>query len=158
MAVSAYLGARCCDFNSAIFFNLFFQFFVDGRLEFADGAAFQASDVNVIARAVAFVKMLIAAQVQQVKLIDQSIAFQQIERAVDRDAMDSRIDFYGSIEDGASIEVALGAVHHLENDFSLAREANTPLSESFLQTAGALVGVDAFAGGDSMCGGGHGAV
>jgi hypothetical protein len=30
--------------------------------------------------------------------------------------------------------------------------------ESFLQTAGALMGVDAFAGGYSMCSGGHGAV
>jgi hypothetical protein len=158
LAVSAYLGARCGDFNSAIFFNLFFQFFVDGRLEFADGAAFQASDVNVIARAVAFVKMLIAAQVQQVQLIDQSVAFQQVERAVNRDAMDSRIDFYGSIEDGTGIEVTLGAIHYLENNFSLSGEADTLLGKSFLQPAGALVGVDAFAGGDSMCGGGHGAV
>ena len=114
--------------------------------------------MDVIARAVAFVEMLIATQVQQVQLVDQAVAFQEIERAVDRDAMDSRIDFYGAIEDGAGIEVALGAVHHLENYFSLAREANALLGERFLQTAGAFVGVDAFAGGDSMCGGGHGAM
>ncbi len=83
--------------------------------------------MDVIARAVAFVEMLIAAQVQQIELIDQAVALEQIERAVDGDAMDARIEFLRAIEDGAGIEVALGVVHHLEHDFSLARQAHAAL-------------------------------
>ncbi len=128
------------------------------RLEFADGSAFQAGDVDVIARAVAFVEVLVAAQVEQVELVDQAVALQQIEGAVDGDAMDARVEFLRAIENGAGIEMALGVVHDLEENFSLAREADAALGEGFLQAAGALVGVDAFAGGDSMCCGGHDSV
>jgi len=124
-------------------------------LEFADGATFQAGDVDVVAGAVAFVEVLAAAEVEQVELVDQAIAFQEINGAVDGDTVHVRVDFLGAVEDGAGVEVALGVVHDLEQDFSLAREAHAALCESCLQAAGALVGVDAFAGGDSMCGYGH---
>ena len=43
--------------------------------------------MNVVARAVAFVEVLVAAQVEQVELVDQAVAFQQVDGAVDRDAM-----------------------------------------------------------------------
>ena len=106
----------------------------------------------MIARAVAFVEVLIAAEVQEVELIDQAIALEQIEGAIDRDTMDAGIDFLRAFEDGASVQVAFGVVHDLEQDFPLPGETHAALFKCGLQTARALVRVDAFAGGDSMCG------
>ena len=114
--------------------------------------------MDVIARAVAFVEVLVAAQVEQVELVDQAVALEQVEGAVDGHAVDARIEFLRAIENGAGVEVALGVVHDFEQDFSLARQAHAALFEGLLQAAGALVGVDALAGGDSMCGGGHDSV
>src|SRR5258706_6963036 len=125
-------------------------------LEFADFSAFQAGYVDVVARAMAFVEMLVAAEVQEIEYVDEAVALEQVESAINRDTMYAGIDFPGAFEDGASVEVAFGVVHYFEEDFSLAREAYAALFQGGLEAAGALVGVDAFAGGDSMCGcGGH---
>ena len=102
--------------------------------------------MDVVAGTVAFVEVLVAAEVQEVELVDEAVALEQIEGAVDGDAMHAGIDFLGAFEDGAGVEVALGVVHDLEEDSSLAGEADAALFESGLQAAGALVGVDAFAG------------
>jgi len=91
--------------------------------------------VDVVARAVAFVEVLVAAEVQQVELIDEAVAFQQIKGAVNGDAMNAGIDFPGPFENGAGVQVAFGVVHDLEQDFSLAREPHTALFESGLQAA-----------------------
>jgi hypothetical protein len=155
VAVAADFGASSGDFDRAIFFDLLFKLFVNFGFKFADGAALQAGDVDVVARTVAFIKMLVAAQVQKIEFVDQAVALQQVERAINGDAMNARIDFHGAVEDRAGVEVALGAVHDLENNSALAREADAAFGEGFLKAAGTRVGVDAFAGGDSMCGGGH---
>ena len=83
--------------------------------------------MDVIARAVAFVEVLVAAQVEQVELVDQAVALEHVQGAVDGDAMDARVEFLRAIQDGAGIEVALGIVHDLEQDFSLARQAHAAL-------------------------------
>jgi len=110
----------------------------------------------MVARAVAFVEMLVAAEVQEIEFVNQTIALEQIESTVNRDTMNAGIDFLRAFEDGARVQVAFRLVHDLEQDFSLAREAHAAFFESGLQAAGALVRVDAFTGGDSMGGcGGH---
>ncbi len=157
-AVAADFGARRRDVDAAVSFDLFFQLFVEFRLELADGSAFQAGHVDVVAGAVAFVEVLVAAQVEQVKLVNQAVAFEQIDGAVDGHAMDAGIELLGAIENGAGVEMALGVVHHFEQNFSLARQAHAALGESLLQAAGALMGVNSLAGGDSMCRGGHDSV
>jgi hypothetical protein len=125
-------------------------------LEFADFSAFQAGYVDVVAGPMAFVEVLVAAEVQEVEFVDEAGALEQVKSAINRDTMDSGIDFLGAFEDGAGVEVAFGVVHYFEEDFSLAREAYAALFQGGLEAAGALVRVDAFAGGDSMCGcGGH---
>jgi hypothetical protein len=112
--------------------------------------------MDVVARAVAFVEMLVAAEVQKIEFIDKAVALEQVESAVNGDTMNAGIDFLRAFEDGAGVEVAFRVVHYFEQDFSLAREAYAALFQSGLEAAGALVRVDAFAGGDSMCGcGGH---
>lgn len=112
--------------------------------------------MNVVARAVAFVKMLVAAQVEEVEFVNQAIALEQIQSSVDSYAVHPGIEFLRAFEDRSGIEVAFGAVHYAKQDFSLARQADAALFQGFLQTAGAFMGVDAFSGRDSMCVGGHG--
>jgi hypothetical protein len=94
--------------------------------------------------------------VQEVEFVDEAVAFEEIEGAVDSDAVDARVEFLSAIEDRSGVEVALGVVHDLENNFSLAGEADAALGEGIVEAAGAGVGVDAFAGGDAMGGGGRG--
>jgi hypothetical protein len=155
-AVAADFGAGHRDFDIAILLDLLLQFFVEVGFKFAHFAAFQAGDVDVVPKAVAFVEVLVAAEVQQVELIDEAVALEQIEGAVDGDAMDAGIDFLGPFENGAGVQVAFGVVHDLEQDFSLACKAHAALFESGLQAAGPLVCVNPFAGGDAMCRcGGH---
>jgi hypothetical protein len=154
-AIAADFRARGGDLDAAVFFDLFFQFFIQLRLKLADGSAFQAGNVYVIARAMAFVEVLVAAQVQEVELVDQAVAFEQVERAVDGHAMDARVQLLGAIENRSGVEVALGVVHDFEKNFSLARQAHASLGERLLQAARAIVGVNSLAGRDSMCGGGH---
>jgi len=125
-------------------------------LEFANFSAFQSGYVDVIAGTVTFVEMLVPAEVQEIEFVDEAVALEQVESAINRDTMYAGIDFLGAFEDGAGVEVAFGVVHYFEQNFSLARQAYAALFQGGLKAAGALVRVDAFAGGDSMCGcGGH---
>ena len=112
--------------------------------------------MDVVARAVAFVEVLVTAQVQQVELIDEAVALEQVEGSIDSDAVHTGIDFLRSFENGAGVQVAFGVVHDLKQDFSLAGEAHAAFFQRGLQAAGGRVRVDSFAGGDSMCSwGGH---
>jgi hypothetical protein len=52
----------------------------------------------MVARPVAFVEMTVAAKVQQVELVNQAVAFQQIDGAIDGDARDVGIDFLRALE------------------------------------------------------------
>ena len=76
LAVAAYFRAGQCDLDAAIVFDLFLQFFVELRLEFADLAAFQTGYMDVVAGAVAFVEVLVAAQVQEIKFVDKAVALE----------------------------------------------------------------------------------
>ena len=111
--------------------------------------------MDVVARAMALVEVLIPSQMQQVQLIDQAVALQQVDGAVDRDAVHVGIDLLRAVENRAGVEMALGVVHHLKDYFSLARQTRAALGKRFLEAARALVCVDAFAGGNSMGGCGH---
>jgi hypothetical protein len=136
---------------------LTFQLLEEAGFKFADFAAAQAGDVDVIARAVGFVIVLIAAEMQQIEFVDQAMALQEIERAIDGDAMDMGIDALGALKDFVGGEMALGAVHHLEKDAALAREADAFFDQRFFQAAGTRIDVNAFSGTDAMCGArGHG--
>ncbi len=108
--------------------------------------------MDVIARAVAFVEVAVAAQVQEVELVDQAVAFQQVDGSVDRYLRDSRVQLARAFQDFACVEVTAGCFHYLQKDAALTRQANASCTEFTLQTAWRFV-VDAFACGDAMCGG-----
>src|SRR6202011_3696414 len=80
--VAAYFGPRDGYFHIEIAGDLLFELFVEAALKFADFAATQASHMNMVARAVTFVVVAIAAQMQQVQLIDEPLFFKQVDGAI----------------------------------------------------------------------------
>jgi hypothetical protein len=100
----------------------------------------------MVAWPVAFVEMTVAAKVEQVELVDQAVAFQQIDRAVDRDARDVGIDFLRALENFSSVEMAARRLHHLEKHAALPRQPDPARAELTLQTSGRFVDVDSFSG------------
>jgi len=112
--------------------------------------------VDVVARAVSFVIVAIAAEVEEVELVDEAFFFEEVDSAVDGDQVDSGVHFLGAFEDLVDVEVLLGGVHDFKNDAALASESNSLFTQGFLQAAGGFGRVDSLAGGDAMCWrGGH---
>jgi len=136
--------------------DLFFQLFVEAGFELADFAAAEAGDVDVVARAMGFVVVAVAAEVEEIELVDEAFFLEEVDGAIDGDEVDGGVHFLGAFEDLIDVEVLLGGVHDFENDAALAGEANSLFAEGFLKASGGFSGVDAFAGGDAVCGrGGH---
>jgi len=61
-AEAAYFCAGYCDLNAAVAGDLGFQLLVEFAFEFADFAAANAGYVDVVARAVAFIEVAVAAK------------------------------------------------------------------------------------------------
>jgi hypothetical protein len=150
VADAADFGAGDGDLDFAIAGDLFLELLVETGLEFADLAAAKAGDVDVVARAVGFVVVAIAAKVEEIELVDEAFFFEQVDGAVDGDEMDFGADFLGAIQDLIDVEMLFGGVHDLEDDAALAREANAALTQRLLEVAGRGGNVDAFAAGDAM--------
>jgi len=114
--------------------------------------------MDMVARAMGFVVVAVAAKVEKIEFVDEALAFEEVDGAVDGDEVDVRVDFLGAIEDLIDIEVLLGGVHNLEDDTTLAGEADAAVTKRVLEMALRGGGVDALARGNSMCGSGrHGA-
>src|SRR5262249_31633468 len=120
-AVAADLGARDGDLDAAISLDLALELLEQPALAFAYLSA---------ARAMTFVVVLVPADVQQVELVNQTMALQQVERAIDRDAVHPRIHPPRASQDGAGVEMSLGTIHHFEQHAPLARQAHAALFES----------------------------
>ncbi len=97
-AEAAYFCAGYGDFYAAVAGDLGFELLVEFAFEFADFAAADAGYVDMIARAVGFVEMAIAAEMQEIELVDEALAFQEIESAIDSYAGYARIEFLGALE------------------------------------------------------------
>jgi len=135
---------------------LLFELFVQAGFEFANLAAAETRDMDVIARAVGFVIVAIAAKVEEIEFVDETFFFEEVDGAIDGDEMDFGADFLGALEDLVDVEMLLGGVHDLENDAALACEPNAPLAEGIAELARGCGGVDAFAAGDpARWSGGH---
>jgi hypothetical protein len=66
--------------------------------------------------------------------------------------VDGGVHFLGAFEDLIDVEVLLSVVHDFEDDAALAGEANSLFAEGYLEVAGGVGRVDAFAGRDAVCG------
>ena len=113
--------------------------------------------MNMVARAMAFVKMAVAAKVQQVELVDQALALEHVECAIDGDARDvaNRVSARGREfrprRDGGAPFPSLAEMTRRWRVRRMPR-----VCQLLLEMARGLVDVDAFAGGNAMCRcGGH---
>jgi hypothetical protein len=88
--------------------------------EFTDFAAAQAGYVDVVAGAVGLVVVAIAAEMEQVQFIDESLLLEEVNGSVDGDEVDVRTDFLCAIEDLIDVEMLLSVVHNLEDYPALA--------------------------------------
>ena len=156
VADAADFGAGDGDLHGEVAGDLFLELFVETGFEFADFAAAETGDVDMVAGAVGFIIVAVAAEVEEVEFVDKAFFFEEVDGAVDGDEVDGGVHFLGAFEDLIDVEVLLGVVHDFEDDAALAGEANSLFAEGFLEVAGGFGGVDALAGGDAMCGGsGH---
>ena len=152
VADAAYFGAGDGYLHVEVAGDLFLELFVEAGFEFADFAAAETGYVDVVARAVGFVVVAVAAEVEEVEFVDETFFFEEVDGAIDGDEMDGGVHFLGALEDLIDVEVLLGGVHDFEDDAALAGEANSLFAQGFLEVAGGFGGVDAFAGRDAMCG------
>ena len=73
--------------------------------EFRDLAAAQAGHVNVVALGATLVEMLLSLHVHEVEFVDQAVALEQAEGAVDGDAINQGVEFASLAQDLAGVEV-----------------------------------------------------
>jgi hypothetical protein len=147
---AADFGAGDGDLHGEVAGDLFLELFVEAGFEFADFATTEARDVDMIAGAVRFVVVTVAAEMEQVELVDEAVLFEEIDGAVDGDEMDFIVEFLGAFEDLVHVEMLFGGVHDLEDGAALTGQANAFVTEGLLEMAGGLGGVDAFTGRDAM--------
>src|SRR5277367_4195067 len=90
-AEAAYFCAGYGDFDAAVAGDLGFQLLVEFAFELADFAAADAGDMDMVARAVAFVEVAIAAEMQEIEFVDEALTLEKIQRAIDGYAGYARI-------------------------------------------------------------------
>ena len=139
------------NFKVAIERNLFLQLFIELALEFANLAAANAGDMDVVAGTMAFVEMAMSAEMQQIEFVDQTELLEQFEGAINSDPRDFRVDLLRPFENFSCIEVARSTFDYLKQDTALARQTNATGTEFALKTAWRFVNVDAFASRNAMC-------
>jgi len=120
VADAAYFGAGDGDLHVEVAGDLFFELFVEAGFEFADFAAAETGDVDVVAGAMSFVVVAIASEVEEIEFVDETFFFEEVDGAVDGDEVDGGIHFLGALEDLVDVEVLLGGVHDFEDDAALA--------------------------------------
>jgi hypothetical protein len=72
----------------------------------------------------------------EIEFVDQAVAFQQIEGAVDGDPIDVGVDFAGAAQDLAGVQMLLSGLDHAQNGAPLMGHAQSARHEFCLQASG----------------------
>jgi hypothetical protein len=134
-AVSANLQPRHDDAEAAIFLDLAFQILENIAHEFHDLATAQASHVDVIAIQLALIIMPLSVDMHQIEFVNQSVALEQFQRAVDRAAVDAGVQFLRLAQKLSRIQMFGGRLHHAQNGSALLGHADSALGEVRLKAA-----------------------
>ena len=118
-AVTTDLGAGQHDLKTEVALDLVAHFLERIAEEFFDLAAAQADHVGVLLLQTSFVIMLIAVMVHEIELIHQSSGFEQLQRSVNRYAIELRILFAGQLIEALSVQVLAGLVNQVQQDLPL---------------------------------------
>jgi len=92
-------------------------------LKLCDLSAAQAGHMNVITLRSALVKVLLALHVHQIEFVDQAVALQQLQGAIDRYPIDPRVDLACVPENLCGIQVLLSGLHNAQNCAALVSQA-----------------------------------
>ena len=126
------------DVESAIALDLSLEAVEQIAFEFGDFPATETGHVDVIPLRATLIKMFFALQVHEIKFIDQALALEEVEGAVDRDAINLRIEFLGAAKNSGGVEVLLGGLDDAQDHFALAGHAKAAGHELGLETSGLL--------------------
>ena len=77
---------------------------------------------------------------------------EQINRAVDGNQVNARVNFLRSLENLIDVQMLLRIVHHLQDDAALTGHADATGRHSLLNLASCLGGIEALAGGNPVRG------
>jgi hypothetical protein len=92
-------------------------------------SATEADDVGVFLFAARFVKMLLTRLVHEIELVHESTFLEELEGAVDGDAVELRVFFPGELEEAFGVEVLAGFVDEIEEDLALTGLAHAAAGE-----------------------------
>ena len=104
-AIAADLGPREHDLESEVRFHLPAHLLQRLAEKFLDFAAAQADDVRVLLLQASLVVMLVALEVHQIELVHQAAFFEQLQRAIDRDAIELGVFFLGQLIQALGVQV-----------------------------------------------------
>lgn len=112
------------DVKTAVALNLPLEPVEEVAFKFSDLATAQARHVNMIALRPALVEMFLALHVHEVEFVNQAVALQEFQSAINRDPVNARIQTVGLAQDLASIQMLLGSFDHAQNGTALVGKAN----------------------------------
>ena len=127
-AISADFRAREGDLESELRLHLAAKRLKLFAEEFLDAPAAQADDMRVLLLEASLVVMFFAFEVSQIQLIHQAALFEQLERAIDGNAIELGIFFLGHLIQTLGVQMKAGVIDQIEQQSSLSREANPALS------------------------------
>jgi hypothetical protein len=103
----------------AIPFHLTFHPVEQIALELLYASAPQAGHVHMVALRTALIEVPISLNVQQIKLIDQSLSFEQIQGPVDGDSVDIGIDLGRLAQNLRGVQMLTGSLNDLQDNPTL---------------------------------------
>ena len=120
--IAAHFGPRQHNLKSEVRFDLLaqaLQRFAEKLLHFA---AAEADHVRVFLLAPRLIIVLLAGLVHEIELVHQAAFLQQLQRAVDGDAIQLRVFLLRQLKEALRIQMLAGLVDEVEQDLPLARE------------------------------------
>src|SRR5262245_26667044 len=133
-AVAANFGPRQQDLKTKVRFDLTPQPLERLAEELLHPSAAQTNHVRVLLFGARLVIVLIAAVMHQIELIDQPAFLQQLQRTIDRDAIQLGVFLLGHLKQLLGVEVLPGLIDQLEKDLPLARQAYALIFERSANT------------------------
>jgi len=122
----------------AVVLDLIFEPIEQLAFKFGDLSATQARHVNMIALRPPFIKMLLALHVHKIEFVNQPVSLQYLQRAINRNPVDSGVELSRMAEDLRRIQVLFGIFYYAQNRPALMSQAKTTGRECRLQAARGL--------------------
>ena len=123
-AIAAHFGPRQHDLKAEMRFDLLAQALQRLAEKLLHFAAAEADHVRVFLLAPRFVVVLLAGLMHEIQLVHQAAFLQQLQRAVDGDAIQLRVLFLRQLIETFRVEMLARLVDEVEQDLPLARQTH----------------------------------